>query len=90
MTLQRVDSELLPLAAVAAELHVAVELVRRWSREGKFPALLRATQKHYLVRRADFEAWKANRWTTASDTRTAIVAEAVKGARVNRRRKGGE
>lgn len=83
-------AELLPLQAAAAELHVKPQLLRRMARRGQFPELLRVTQKHCLVRRADFEAWKAGRWTRAEETRAALVAEVVRGERHprNRRAKG--
>ena len=82
---QVVDSELVPLRAVAAQLHVDPARLRRMSLAGEFPALLRITRKHYLVRRAELEAWQAGRWTTESAARAALVAEAVRGNVRNRR-----
>jgi hypothetical protein len=79
--------ELIPLREVAARLHVEPARLRRLSLRGDFPALLRVTRSHYLVRRDDLEAWQAGRWTTESAARAALVAEAVRGGVVNRRRR---
>lgn len=79
--------EMVPLRAVAAELHIEPAKLRRMARQGAFPPLLRVTQKHYLVARAQVDEWKAGRWTTSEATRAAIIVDAVRGPVVNRRRK---
>lgn len=56
-------NDLVPLGVVAAELRMITFRLTALSREGKFPALLKVTRKHYLVSRAAVEAWKAGRWT---------------------------
>ncbi|MBL8752286.1 MAG: hypothetical protein JNK15_03210 [Planctomycetes bacterium] len=81
------DDELVELRAVAATLKTTCDKLRRLSLRGEFPPLLRVTRKHLLVRRAEFEAWQAGRWTTAEATRTAIVVAAARGEVKNRRRK---
>lgn len=79
--------EFLPLTEVAAALHASPQKLLRMARRGDFPALLRVTTKHYLVRRDDLEAWKAGRWTSTDEVRAALVLEAVRGGVVNRRRR---
>lgn len=82
-----VDGEFVPLRAVAAELCTTPAHLRRMALAGDFPALLRVSRKHYVVRRHEVDAWKAGRWTTEATARAAIVAEAVRGGVTNRRRR---
>ena len=75
------------LLDVCAELLLKPRQAVRLSRLGKFPPLLRVTSRHYLLRRSDLAEWKAGRWTTAEQSRAALVLEAVRGEVVNRRRR---
>jgi hypothetical protein len=78
-----VESEFMPLAAAAADLHLTLKHLRRLATKGQFPQLLKVTAKHYLVRRVDFDQWKASRFTKSISTAAAVQAEAPKA--VNRR-----
>lgn len=78
----------MPLRVVAGELSIAERKLRKMSLRGEFPSLLKVTCKHYLVRRADYESWKAGRWTSEIAVRAAMVVDAALGQKVvNRRRK---
>src|SRR5262245_10818455 len=66
-----------------------VQRLRRKAKRGDFPQLLKVDQRQYLVRRAQFEDWKAGRWTMEEATRTALVVETAREAVRNRRSKKG-
>ena len=77
--------DLVPLAEVAAELHTTTQRLSALARAGKFPALLKVTRKHYLVRRADAEAWKAGRWTQTVTADAEAKASAKPGKKQRRK-----
>lgn len=77
-----------PLADVARELHISARKLVAMSLAGKFPALLKVTPRHYLMKRADLDNWKAGRWTVEIAVRAAMVVDGALGQRVvNRRRR---
>jgi len=85
-----VPSELVELASVAAELKIARAKLRAMSLRGEFPALLKVTQKHYLVNRAEVEAWKSNRWTRPALLAAEPAAPVAAAAKTRKRpRKAG-
>lgn len=81
------DDEFLPLADVAANLHTTQAQLLRLSRQQQFCDILRLSRKHCLVRRVDFDLWKAGAWVSADSSRSAMVKEAALGQVVNRRHK---
>lgn len=82
-------SEFVTLEECAAELIVQKQHLVRLARRGQFPAMMKVTQKSYRVRRVDYEAWKAGRWTTTDEVRAAMVQAIVAAEEPpNRRRKG--
>ena len=48
-------------AQLADRLHVTARTTMRWRRDGNGPAYLRVGVRRVLYRRADVEAWLANR-----------------------------
>lgn len=55
------NQEYLPLTAAAEELQVSAKSLRRLSRKGEFPPLLKVTQKTWRVLAKDYQAWKRSR-----------------------------
>ena len=79
--------EFVSLEDVAANLQTTPATLMRLARQQKFCDILRLTKKHCLVRRVDFELWKAGAWVSADSARAAMVKEAVLGQVVNKRSK---
>lgn len=79
--------EFIPLGEVAANLRTNPSTLLRLARQQKFCDILRVTPKHCLVRRVDFELWKAGAWVSVASSRAALVKEAVLGQVVNKRSK---
>jgi hypothetical protein len=82
--------DLITLQSIAAMLRMGrdgVRKLRAMSLRGKFPDVLAVTPRHCLVRRVDFENWKAGRWTTEMAVRSAMVVDASKGEKVSNKRK---
>lgn len=67
-------SEYVSLRDVAQRLLIKPHRLAQMSRQGSFPSLVRVSQKHYLVRRVDFDAWMESRKTTTDEVRAAAAA----------------
>lgn len=74
-------SEFVPLREVARRLHIEAGRLALMSRQGKFPALLRVSQKHYLVVRAELNQWMESRKTTTDAVRDAAAERSTKSRR---------
>lgn len=81
------DGEFVTLAAVAKELQIATRQLRQMAGRGTFPQLLTVNRKHALVRREDYEAWKAKRWTCEQHVGAALVGDAAVRTGVQNRRR---
>lgn len=79
--------EFVTLLEVAAQLRIEGRKLRQMAARGEFPQLLAVNRKHALVRREDFENWKAGRWTREQDVRAALVVDAAVRTGVENRRK---
>lgn len=76
--LQGPSPEFVPLAEVAIELCTTPRLLKRLAQRNRFAPILKVSNKHLLVRRADLEAWKAGRWSSAEGLRAEAVGDAVR------------
>lgn len=59
-------------ADAASELLVTVDRLRKMASKRQFPELLRVAKGTYRLRRSDYEAWKAARWTAAEEARAEL------------------
>jgi hypothetical protein len=84
--------DMLLLDDVAGELRLTKARLAAMARRGAFPDLLEATRKHLLVRRKDYEEWKAGRWTSERAARIELIRSLASEGRpakvLNRRRAG--
>lgn len=62
---RRAARDFLTLDAIAKQLLFPAWKLRAMARRDDFPVILQLGRGHGLVRRADYEAWKESRWSTA-------------------------
>lgn len=65
-------SALLDARDVCADLSIKLAKLRAMAERGEFPELLHVTRGEYRVRRTDYEAWQAGRWTRAEMARSEL------------------
>jgi hypothetical protein len=68
-------TRLLDAKAVADDLGIPLEQLKRMARRGEYPELLHVTRGAYRVRKTDHDAWEAARWTKAEMAREELMAE---------------
>jgi excisionase family DNA binding protein len=56
------DEEMLTLTDVAERLHVHIDTVRRWVRDGELPAYQLGARAGYRVKMSDFRAFLEKRY----------------------------